>query len=350
MPRMLEVSDAVRAEIGDEEADRLVAGESAPGAYDCTSCRAPGDSAQEQTSTVLFVGEETAVLAFAHAACIPSQVVPVSEEQLQGAVRSITADDGPEQTPAPDPAPAQPQTPAQPQAQAQAPAPAPAPAQTPAQTTAQPLAGAVPHSSAPPVAAAAPAPVPAPAGAAAPPAPVAPSPAPAEAGASAAPVGDTGESQAVLGVTCGLVMCGDEPRPALVVEPTAPVVRPGSEGPGDDFLPLLIESGFLPVMGMAKPPAPVTGWSVLLVAGQLHAVMQPGTAGQPQTAWWQAHQPLHVSDGWRAAAAKEREVLVYAAPAGAIGRQPREDLLGGALAQAAGRGLLVGATMPLTGT
>ncbi|MEO3764918.1 hypothetical protein [Streptomyces sp. B8F3] len=311
VPRMLEVSDAVRAEIGDEEADRLVAGESAPGTYDCTSCRTPGDSAREQTSTVLFVGEETAVLAFAHATCIPSQVVPVSEDQLQGAVRSITADEGP--------------------AQAHAPAPAPVEAHAPA--------GLAPAASQAP-------PVPVPAGAVGSPAGLASPAAPAAAAAG----GDHAEAQAVLGVTCGLVMCGDDARPALVVEPTAPVVRPGSEGPGDDFLPLLIESGFLPVMDMIKPPAPVTGWSVLLVAGQLHAVMQPGTAGQPPTAWWQAHQPLHVSDGWRAAAAAEQEVLVYAAPAGAIGRQPREDLLGEALAQAAGRGLLVGAAMPLTGT
>ncbi|MCC2276268.1 hypothetical protein LKL35_12725 [Streptomyces sp. ET3-23] len=94
MPRMLDVSDEVRAEIGDEEADRLLGGDSAPGVYDCTSCRTPGDIDRERTSTVLFVGEETAVLAFAHAACIPSQVVPVSEEQLQGAVKSITAGEG----------------------------------------------------------------------------------------------------------------------------------------------------------------------------------------------------------------------------------------------------------------
>ena len=94
MPRMLDVSDDVRAEIGDEEADRLLAGENAPGSYDCTSCRTPGDSEQERTSTVLFIGDETAVLAFAHATCLPSQVVQVTEEQLQGAVRSITADGG----------------------------------------------------------------------------------------------------------------------------------------------------------------------------------------------------------------------------------------------------------------
>ncbi|WBB60181.1 hypothetical protein O7599_32420 [Streptomyces sp. WMMC500] len=327
VPRMLEVSDAVRAEIGDEEADRLAAGESAPGAYDCTSCRAPGDSAQERTSTVLFVGEETAVLAFAHATCIPSQVVPVSEDQLQGAVRSITADEGPERAPSPAAAPA----PVAPHVAAAALAPAAFPAPQPHVSAGAPASPAAVVPSAAPAQHAAPA--------------AASAPAPA-----ADTGGDPGEAQAVLGVTCGLVMCGEDARPALVVEPTAPVVRPGSEGPGDDFLPLLIESGFLPVMDMVKPPAPATGWSVLLVAGHLHAVMQPGTAGQPPTAWWRAHQPLHVSDGWRATAAKEQEVLVYAAPVGAIGRQPREDLLGEALAQAAGRGLLVGATMPLTGT
>ena len=77
MAPLLDVSDEVRAEIGQEETDRLLAGENAPGTYDCTSCRTPGDTGQERTSTVLFVGDETAVLAFAHAACIPSQVVPV---------------------------------------------------------------------------------------------------------------------------------------------------------------------------------------------------------------------------------------------------------------------------------
>jgi hypothetical protein len=89
---ILDVSDDVRAEIGDDETNRLLTGENAPGSYDCTSCRTPGDSSQVRTSTVLFVGDETAVLAFAHATCIPSQVVKVSEEQVQGAVRTITAD------------------------------------------------------------------------------------------------------------------------------------------------------------------------------------------------------------------------------------------------------------------
>ncbi|MDT0458669.1 hypothetical protein RM550_23530 [Streptomyces sp. DSM 41527] len=265
MPRMLDVSDDVRAEIGDEEADRLLAGGDAPGSYDCTSCRTPGDSEQERTSTVLFVGEETAVLAFAHATCIPSQVVPVSEEQLQGAVRSITGEDAAPETPAP----------------------------------------AVPLPTTP--------------------------------------------RQATLGITCGLVLVEDDLRPALVVEPDGPIARPGSAGPDDAFLPLLLEQGFHPVTDMNQLPGPNPGWSALLAMGKLHAVLQPGGAGQ-QAAWWQAHQPLAVSDGWRAAANKAQSVLMYAAPAGSIGHQPREDLMREALEKAAAKGTLVAAEMPLAGT
>ncbi|WP_217141531.1 hypothetical protein [Streptomyces sp. AC627_RSS907] len=261
MPRMLDLSDDVRAEIGDEEADRLLAGVSAPGTYDCTSCRTPGDCEQERTSTVLFVGEETAVLAFAHAGCLPSQVVKVTEEQLQGAVRSISADN------------ARPPEPAR-----------------------------------------------------------------------AAP------AQAVLGVTSGLVLIAGELRPALVVEPTAPIARPGTAGAGDDFLPLLIEQGFLPVTALSAPPAVLHGWSVLLATGQLHAVLQPGGEGGRPVAWWQAHQPLQVTEAWRTAAGKYQQVLLYAAPVGTIGRQPREDLLRDALDKAAANGQLVAATLPLAGT
>ncbi|MEU0394115.1 hypothetical protein ABZ208_15295 [Streptomyces sp. NPDC006208] len=259
MPRMLDVSEDVRAEIGDEEADRLLAGENAPGSYDCTSCRTPGDSEQERTSTVLFVGEETAVLAFAHATCIPSQVVQVAEDQLQGAVRSITGEE--------------PQVP-----------------------------GSAPQ-------------------------------------------------QAVLGVTSGLVLINGDVHPALVVEPTAPIARPGTAGiGGDDFLPLLIESGFLPVTDVNQYPAQLPGWSVLVAMGQLHAVLQPGNGGGSPVAWWQAHQPLQVTEGWRTAANKSRMVLVFAAPVGSIGQQPREDLLRDALEKAAANGRLVAAAMPLAGT
>ncbi|UNO42858.1 hypothetical protein [Streptomyces sp. MST-110588] len=271
MPRMLDVSDDVRAEIGDEEADRLLAGANAPGNYDCTSCRTPGDSDQERTSTVLFVGEETAVLAFAHATCIPSQVVPVSEEQLQGAVRSITGEDG---GPAPDPLPA-------------------------------------------------------------------------------APFGEGGQAdprQATLGVTCGLVLVEDDLHPALVVEPSGPIVRPGSDSQVDEFLTLLTEQGFAPVVDMTKLPDANPGWSVLVAMGRLHAVLQPSDDSAQQTAWWQAHQPLAVTEGWRTAAHRTRSVLVYAAPAGAVGHQPREDLMRVALEKAAAQGTLVAAMMPLTGT
>ncbi|GAA2555237.1 MULTISPECIES: hypothetical protein [Streptomyces] len=259
MPRMLDVSDEVRAEIGDEEADRLLAGDSAPGGYDCTSCRTPGDPEQERTSTVLFIGDETAVLAFAHATCLPSQVVQVTEEQLQGAVRAIGGDTG-----------------------------APGPEK------------------------------------------VAP-------------------EQAVLGVTSGLVLIAGELHPALVVEPTAPVARPGSLGTGDDFLPLLIEQGFMPLTELSAVPTVLHGWSVLLAAGQLHAVLQPDPNGGRPVAWWQAHQPLQVTEGWRSAAGKHQQVLMFAAPAGSIGRQPREDLLRDALDRAAAGGKLVAAALPLAG-
>ncbi|MER5376837.1 hypothetical protein [Streptomyces sp. NPDC002553] len=259
MPRMLDVSDEVRAEIGDEEADRLLTGENAPGSYDCTSCRTPGDSAHERTSTVLFIGDETAVLAFAHSTCLPSQVVQVTEEQLQGAVRSISGDA----------------------------------ARVPAQTAPE---------------------------------------------------------QAVLGVTSGLVLIAGELHPALVVEPTTPIARPGSSGLGDDFLPLLIEQGFMPLTELSEAPPVQHGWSVLLAMGQLHAVLQPSAGGGQPVAWWQAHQPLQVTDGWRAAANKHQQVLMFAAPAGSIGRQPREDLLRDALDKAAAGGKLVGAALPLAGT
>ncbi|WP_369198052.1 hypothetical protein [Streptomyces djakartensis] len=260
MPRMLDVSDEVRAEIGDEEADRLLAGETAPGSYDCTSCRTPGDSEQERTSTVLFIGDETAVLAFAHAGCLPSQVVQVTEEQLRGAVKSIAGD----------------------------------------------TVDLEPDKMVP--------------------------------------------EQAVLGVTSGLVLIGGELHPALVVEPTAPIARPGTIGGGDDFLPLLIEQGFLPLTELSAVPPVLHGWSVLLAVGQLHAVLQPGINGAQPVAWWQAHQPLQVTDAWRAAANKHQQVLMFAAPVGSIGRQPREDLLRDALDKAAANGKLVAAALPLAGT
>ncbi|MDQ0759590.1 hypothetical protein [Streptomyces canus] len=260
MPRMLDVSDEVRAEIGDEEADRLLAGENAPGSYDCTSCRTQGDSTQERTSTVLFIGDETAVLAFAHAGCLPSQVVQVTEEQLRGAVKSITGD-----TVDLDPDKVVPE-------------------------------------------------------------------------------------QAVLGVTSGLILIAGELHPALVVEPTGPIVRPGATGLGDDFLPLLIEQGFMPLTAIQAVPSVLHGWSVLLAVGQLHAVLQPSPIGGQPVAWWQAHQPLQVTEAWRAAANKHQQVLMFAAPVGSIGRQPREDLLRDALEKAAANGKLVAAAMPLAGT
>lgn len=217
MPRMLDVSDEVRSEIGDDEADRLLGGAHAPDGYECTSCRAPGDSLQEPTSTVLFVGEETAVLAFAHARCIPSQVVPVAEEQLVGAVRSIS------------------------QAQGDTPAATPALAPTPV----------VPGPAAPAV-------------------PGAGQPAPAQPSAPG--------QAAILGITCGLVLHGDTGHASLVVEPTGPVGRPGNTSGTDEFLDLLQDAGFQPVTDLNKTPDQLAGWSVLVAMGKLHAILQPAAA------------------------------------------------------------------------
>ncbi|WP_327682061.1 hypothetical protein [Kitasatospora sp. NBC_00458] len=286
MPRMLDVSDEVRSEIGDDEADRLLGGAHAPDSYECTSCRTPGDTLQEPTSTVLFVGEETAVLAFAHARCIPSQVVPVSEEQLVGAVRSIS------------------------QAQGDVP---PGTASRPQQ------------------------PVPA------------PSPSP-ESGRPAASGQPTAPGQAaILGITCGLVLHGDAGHASLVVEPTGPVGRPGNVTGEDEFLDLLQDAGFQPVTDLDKTPDQLPGWSVLVAMGKLHAVLQPSATGG-STGWWQAHQPLQVTDAWRFAANQLGEVTMYAVPAGTVGRQPREDLLRQALERAVSLGQVVAASLPLAGT
>ncbi|MFE6751046.1 hypothetical protein ACFVGM_34710 [Kitasatospora purpeofusca] len=290
MPRMLDVSDEVRSEIGDDEADRLLGGAHAPDSYECTSCRTPGDALLEPTSTVLFVGDETAVLAFAHARCIPSQVVPVAEEQLAGAVRSISQARSDESA---DAARLQPSLPAQ-----------------------------------------------------ALPAPTAPTPA-----AASDPAGRTGApgQAAILGITCGLVLHGDTGHASLVVEPTGPVGRPGNTTGEDEFLDLLQDAGFQAVTDLDKTPDQLPGWSVLVAMGKLHAILQPAAAGG-STGWWQAHQPLQVTDAWRFAANQLGEVTMYAVPAGTVGRQPREDLLRQALERAVALGQVVSASLPLAGT
>ncbi|MFF0388387.1 hypothetical protein ACFYS8_06790 [Kitasatospora sp. NPDC004615] len=300
---MLQVSEDVRAEIGDEEAEGLLAGAHAPDAYDCTSCRQPGDSLREPTSTVLFVGDETAVLAFAHARCIPSQVVPVDEQQLRGAVASISQG-GAAPTPQPTaPVPPQPSHPHLSQPQLSQPHPS-QPQPVALVTVPEPINTAT-----------------------------------------------VGRSQpAVLGVTCGIVLCGDTQQAALAIEPTGPVGRPGSTSGEDEFLTLLTEHGFQLIPDVNRAPArPRAGWSVLMAMGQLHAILQPSATGG-SAAWWQAHQALQVTPAWRAAAARKSEVIMFAVPAGAVGRQPREDLLRIALDRAAARGVLAAGMLPLAGT
>ncbi|GAA1988224.1 hypothetical protein GCM10009738_80260 [Kitasatospora viridis] len=367
---MLDVSDEVRAEIGDDEADRLLGGAHTPDTYDCTSCRTPGDSLHERTSTVLFVGDETAVLAFAHARCIPSQVVPVSEEQLLGAVRSIS------QTQGTSPAAGEPLAPAgdplggafaagdpysstapfaatDPLADSYAGRPGDPLAAPLADPFGDPLLSPRTDPLADSYAAASAAALADPLGAGYPQggSPAQPLGRPSAPGQPAAEPGGRvpapGEP-AVLGVTCGLVLCGDTGHAALVVEPTGPVGRPGSTSGTDEFLPLLADHGFTRIADVNEPPARLPGWSVLFAMGRLHSILQPSSAGT--SAWWQAHAPLVVTEAWRNAANSQSTVIMYAAPAGTIGRQPREDLLRNALDRAAAQGLLVAATLPLAGT
>ncbi|CAM5651009.1 putative protein OS=Streptomyces antimycoticus OX=68175 GN=SSPO_075170 PE=4 SV=1 [Streptomyces antimycoticus] len=104
------------------------------------------------------------------------------------------------------------------------------------------------------------------------------------------------------------------------------------------------------MVDLSRPPAPNPGWSVLLAMGRLHAVLMPAPGGGRPVAWWQAHSPMPLSEGWRGAVGRTRKVLIYAAAAGTIGTQPREDQLRAALDRAAARGALVGASMPLAGT
>ncbi|MBV2151283.1 hypothetical protein [Kitasatospora sp. SUK 42] len=304
MPRMLDVSDEVRSEIGDDEADRLLGGDRAPDSYECTSCRTLGDTHAEPTSTVLFVGDETAVLAFAHARCIPSQVVPVSEEQLVGAVRSIS-----QSQPAPS---------------------VPAQAMPSSVVPGQALPGqAVPGQALPGQAGQ-------------------------NARAQGSPVEPTAQppapgQAAILGITCGLILHGKVGHASLVVEPTGPVGRPGSTSGEDEFLDLLQDAGFQQVVDLDETPEQLPGWSVLVAMGRLHAILQPAAAGG-STGWWQAHQPLQVTDAWRLAASQLAEVTMYAVPAGMVGRQPREDLLRQALERAVALGQVVAASLPLAGT
>ncbi|MBV6703131.1 hypothetical protein [Kitasatospora aureofaciens] len=310
MPRMLDVSDEVRSEIGDDEADRLLGGDRAPDSYECTSCRTPGDTHADPTSTVLFVGDETAVLAFAHARCIPSQVVPVSEEQLVGAVRSISQSR--------TDAPAFPATPAAEASALATPGLTAANLTPPNLTTPSPAAPGLPS-------------------------PTLTDPA----GAAGRPIAP-GQA-AVLGITCGLVLHGKVGHASLVVEPTGPVGRPGNTSGDDEFLDLLQDAGFQPVADLNETPGQLAGWSVLVAMGKLHAILQPAAAGG-STGWWQAHQPLQVTDAWRMAASQLSEVTMYAVPAGMVGRQPREDLLRQALERAVALGQVVAASLPLAGT
>ena len=92
MPRMLDVSDEVRAEIGDEEPTG------------CSPARTPRAATTARPAAPRATPPRSGPAPCSSSAtrppcspsptprCMPSQVVQVAEEQLQGAVRSITAE------------------------------------------------------------------------------------------------------------------------------------------------------------------------------------------------------------------------------------------------------------------
>jgi len=81
----------------------------------------------------------------------------------------------------------------------------------------------------------------------------------------------------------------------------------------------------------------------------LHAVLPAGHGGGSPVAWWQAHQALQVADSWRAGRNKHQQVLLFAAPVGSIGRQPREDCCATPWTSRRQR-KLVASALPLAGT
>ena len=69
--------------------------------------------------------------------------------------------------------------------------------------------------------------------------------------------------------------------PALVVEPTGPVGRPGRRPRTTTSCRCSVEQGFHRITRPAdRRRRRLQGWSVLLAMGKLHAVLQPGTSGR----------------------------------------------------------------------
>ncbi len=141
--------------------------------------------------------------------------------------------------------------------------------------------------------------------------------------------------QAVLGITCGLVLCEDNLHPALVVEPTGPIGRPRQHG--GRRVPAACSASRASTRS-DRPGAPrrrgcPAGRCCWRWASCTPCSSAAPAAGTP-TAWWQAHQPLPVSDGWRSAANRTQRGLRLRGP----GRHDRPPAARGPAAGRAGPG------------
>lgn len=82
----IQLDDTVREYLGAEQAATVLAGTAGPPVYECVTCRRPGDSRTEDTSGILWIGDDEAViLAWAHARCAPSEIRAREELSAPGA-------------------------------------------------------------------------------------------------------------------------------------------------------------------------------------------------------------------------------------------------------------------------
>ena len=88
----IHLADPVRDLLGAEQVAAVLDGRAGSPVYQCVTCRRDGDSRTEDTSGILWVGADDAViLAWAHARCAPSEIRPREELTAPGAAAAAHA-------------------------------------------------------------------------------------------------------------------------------------------------------------------------------------------------------------------------------------------------------------------
>jgi hypothetical protein len=88
----IHLADPVREYLGAEQVTAVLDGRAGPPVYQCVTCRSDGDSRTEDTTGILWVGADDAViLAWAHARCAPSEIRPREELAAPGAAAAADA-------------------------------------------------------------------------------------------------------------------------------------------------------------------------------------------------------------------------------------------------------------------